>query len=296
MNSSWTYNTPNTVDYSRAWTTTVNSEMGIVETKPGDKSMGYQDLVVGRQRGSTSSTYTGNCAGVGDPRHYTMPCVDGWAYQLMQYDWENGGGKPLGQNTTTKLVAWGSPYGWLGASSYQSFDYSAPLNGTGDRSYATFIVLGPSCRYQGAACSGDGDVALTVRPVDALARATLSAFTAGALATSAPAGPGATQSKALVNGYNDTYAAYYLVPTGGNVAFKFTPAAGAQVDRPIFVLSGVTPTPTKLPVIKVGGTVLTVNTGKANSGAFVSYRSETSELWVTINQTLDAAVPISIAP
>jgi hypothetical protein len=295
MNSSWTYNTPNTVDYSRAWTTTVNSEMGIVETKPGDKSMGYQDLVVGRQRGSTSSTYTGNCTGLGDPREYTMPCVDGWAYQLMEYDWENGGDKPVGQDTTTKLVAWGSPYGWLGASSYSNFDYSASnLNGTGDRSYATFIVLGPRCRYQGAACTGDGDVALTVQSVDALAQATLSDFTAGAVATSAPAGPGATQTKALVNGYNDTYAAYYLVPASGNVAFQFTPAAGEPVDRPIFVLSGVTPT--KLPVITVGGSPRTVNTGAADSGAFVSYRSDTSELWITINQTLGAAVSIAIAP
>jgi hypothetical protein len=294
MNSSWTYTTPNTVDYSRAWTATVNAEMGIVETLPGDKSMGYQDGVVGRQRGSTSSTYTGNCSGFGDPRTYTMPCVDGWSYQLMEYDWENGGGKPVGQNTTTKLVAWGSPYGWLGSSSYNNFDYSATLDGTGDRAYATFIVLGPKCRYNGKACTGDGDVALTLQSVDALAQATLGTFTAGALATSAPAGPGATQTKTLVNGYNDTYAAYYFVPKGGHVAFTFTPASGEPVDRPIFVLSGVSPTPAKLPTITVGGSVLTVNTGTASSGAFVSYRSETSELWVTINQTLSAAVPISI--
>jgi hypothetical protein len=210
-------------------------------------------------------------------------------------DWENGGGKPLGQATTTKLVAWGSPYGWLGASSYENFDDSATLNGTGDRSYATFIVLGPRCRYQGAACTGDGDVAVTVRAVDALAQATLTTFTAGGLATSAPAGPGATQSKALVNGYNDTYAAYYVVPAGGKVAFKFTtPAAGAPVDRPIFVLTGVTPT--KLPVITVGGSPVTVNTGAADSGAFVSYRSDASELWITLNRTLGAAVSIAIAP
>jgi hypothetical protein len=296
MNSSWTYTTPNTVDYSRAWTATVNSEMGIVETLPGDKSMGYQDGVFGRERGATSSTYTVGCSGFSDPRTYTMPCVDGWSYQLMEYDWENGGGKPLGQDTTTKLVAWGSPYGWLGSSSFDNFDYSATLNGTGDRAYATFIVLGPKCRYEGTACSGDGDVALTVQSVDAFAQATMGAFTAGALATTAPAGPGATQTKPLVNGYNDTYAAYYLVPASGRVAFTFTPASSEPVDRPIFVLSGVTPTPTKLPVITVGGSPLTVNTGKASSGAFVSYRSETSELWVTINQTLGAAVPISIAP
>jgi hypothetical protein len=193
---------------------------------------------------------------LGDPRPYTMPCVDGWAYQLMEYDWENGGGKPLGQDTTTKLVAWGSPYGWLGSSSYDNFDFSATPNGTGDRSYATFIVLGPRCRYQGTAC------------------------TTGALATS-PAGPGATQSKALVNGYNDTYAAYYLVPSGGKVAFTLTPAAGEPVDRPIFVLSG---------------SPVTVDTGAADSGAFVSYRSDASELWITINQTIGSAVSIAIAP
>lgn len=297
LNSPWTWNTPGDVAFTRAWTASVNAEMGIVQTRPGDKEMGYQDRVYGRERGVTSAdAYTdkGDCTGLGDNRVYTVPCVAGWPYQLMNYDWDPTAGKPAGEATGTKLIAWGTPYGWLGASSFDLFDYSATADGRGDRSYATFLVLGPKCRYTaGGACDQPGDVENTISAVDALAAAAITSVGPGSLMTQAPKGPGAAETKMLSNGYDDTYAVYELQASGGAVAFTFTPAPGKPVDRPIFVVHGYSGT--ALPAISVGGTPRTVNTGDASSGAFVSLDTTTGTLWVTLNESLSTASPISIA-
>src|SRR5262249_26912883 len=127
LNSPWTYDTPNTVNFVQAWTAATNAEMGIVQSRTADKEMGYQDRVVGRERGCTSvQSYLNrsDCSGWSDYRHYIMPCVNGWPYQLMNYDWDPTAGKPVDEAAGTKLIAWGSPYGWLGASSFELFDYS----------------------------------------------------------------------------------------------------------------------------------------------------------------------------
>lgn len=294
--SPWTYDTPNAVNFTRAWTKTTNAEMGIVQTLPGDKSLGYGDYVVGRLRGKTSADAyptKGDCKAFGDARVYAMPCVNGWPYQLMNYDWDAGGAKPIAEATGTKLIAWGSPYGWLGASSFDLFDYSDTASGRGDRSYATFIVLGPKCRYEGAACTGDGDVSLVQGVVGALASAKLGPVTQGKVTASIAAGPGASEPKELVSGYNDTYAAFFLEPSQGSVAFTFNPAAGRPVHNPIFVLRNVDVG--NVPQILVGGEARSVNTGDADSGAFVSYSVERRELWVTLNETFAEATEISIA-
>src|SRR6516165_4618801 len=87
------------------------------------------------------------------------------AYQLMNYDWDPSASKPVDEATSTKLLAWGSPYGWLGASSFDLFDYSSGADGRGDRSYAMFIVLGPKCRFnpQSGRWDGKGHVRLPSR-------------------------------------------------------------------------------------------------------------------------------------
>jgi hypothetical protein len=127
LNSPWTYDTLNTVCFTHAWTATKNAEMGIVQTRVSDKEMGYQDRVVRCERGHTSAEdYPNkrNCAQFGgDDRKYVVPCVSGWPYQLMNFDWDPGSGKPPGDATGTKLIAWGSPYGWLAASSFDLFDF-----------------------------------------------------------------------------------------------------------------------------------------------------------------------------
>lgn len=298
LNSPWTYNEKNTVPFASEWTANVNAEMGIVETRPGDLEMGYPDRVVGRERGATSAiAYTDarDCSGFEDPRTYRMPCVNGWPYQLVNYDWDPAGDKPIGEATGTKLVAWGSPYGWLGASKFDLFDYSGAANGRGDRSFATFIVLGPHLRTDPTTGSRvpDGDVDRTVRQVEGYAAAAISDLTHGAVVTEAPRGPGATQRKTLVNGYNDTYAAFALRADANEVAFTLSPASDLPVQHPIFIVAKYKSR--SVPDIRVGGEPITVNDGTAASGAFVSIDEATDELWVTLNADLAKPTEISIA-
>jgi hypothetical protein len=293
LDSPWTYNTPNSVCFTQAWTANENGEMGIVQTRIADKEMGYQDRVVGRERGHTSAeTYLnkGDCTDFGsDNRTYAVPCVAGWPYQLMNYDWDPTAGKPADEPTGTKLIAWGSPYGWLGASSFDLFDYSATADGRGDRSYATFIVLGPKVRQGNDQA---GDVALTIKAVEALNAATISNVNPGSLVMQVAKGPGATQLKNLTNGYNDSYTAYYLNANDNQVAFTFTPAVGTFVNNPIYVVQNYTAQ--QLPKITVDDNPITVNVG-ADAGAFVSLNLATNELWVTVNASIHTAIRVQIS-
>jgi hypothetical protein len=170
LNSPWTYNTPNRVCFTHAWTKNKNAEMAIVQTRVTDKEMGYQDRVLGRERGHTSADdffNKGDCTSAGDNRNYVVPCVNGWSYQLMNFDWSLNTGKPPDRPTNTKLIAWGSQYGWLGAERFKLFDNSADADGRGDRAYATFIVLGPKFRF-GQGNDKVGDVEITIKAVEAL--------------------------------------------------------------------------------------------------------------------------------
>jgi hypothetical protein len=298
LNSPWTYDTLNTVNFVQTWTTITNAEMGIVQSRVSDKEMGYQDRVVGRERGHTSADNyldAGDCSGMGgDLRNYSLPCVNGWPYQLMNYDWDPGSGKPADEATSTKLLAWGSPYGWLGASSFDLFDYSTKADGRGDRAYGVFIVLGPKARFNSAngQWDGTGDVSWMIEAVEALAAATLDNVNPGLLVLEVPKGPEATEQKKIANGYNDTYAAYYLTAQNNQVAFNFTPAANRPIARPVFVIQDYTAV--GFPHVAVDGGTVTVNAGP-DSGAFVSIRRDKSELWVTLNTTLAKVTPIQIA-
>jgi hypothetical protein len=208
----------------------------------------------------------------------------------MNFDWDPTAGKPANEATGTKLIAWGSPYGWLGASSFDLFDYSATADGRGDRSYATFIVLGPKVRSNQGNDQA-GDAALTIQAVEALNAATLSDVHPGSLVTQVAKGPGASQLKTITNGYNDSYTAYYLNANGNQVGFTFTPAVGTVVNNPIFVVQNYTTQ--QLPTITVDGNPITVNVG-ADAGAFVSLNLASNELWVTVNAAVDTAMRVAI--
>jgi len=200
------------------------------------------------------------------------------------------GNKLANQTTTTKLIAWGSPYGWLGATSFNLFDYSATADGRGDRSYATFIVLGPKFRFnQGS--DQVGDVMIAIKAVEALNAATISNVNPGSLVTQVAKGPGSTQMKSITNGYNDIYTAYYLNASDNQVSFTFTPAVGTFVKNPIFVVQSYTAR--QLPRITVNGNPITVNIG-AEAEAFVSLNPATNELWTTLNVTIRSAIGVQV--
>jgi hypothetical protein len=293
--SPWTYNTANIVCFTQAWTANTNAEMGIVQTKLQDMEMGNPDRVEGRERGHVSTdafTNKGDCKAFVDNRVYTMPCVNGWPYQLMNYDWDPTTLKPAGEATGAKLIAWGTPYGYLGASSFDLFDYSGSADGRGDRAYATYIVLGPKCRFSGGTCDQSGEVANSIAEIEALCAATINNVTVGSVVTEVPKGPGATENKTIANGYNDTYAVYYLNATDNAVSFRYAPAAGKPVNKPIFVIQNYTLS--TAPRISVNGTELTINTGNSNSEAFVSHNLDKNELWITLNRMIDAAVDIAL--
>ncbi len=210
----------------------------------------------------------------------------------MNFDWDPTGGKPETEETGTTLMAWGTPFGWLGASDADLFDYSATVDGRGDRAYATFIALGPKCRFDSAGVcqTADGEVARTIRTVDALAAATVTA-TVGSVVSEIPRGPGATDTKPIANGYDDRYAVHALVADHDRVVFTVTPVA--PVAKPIFVIKNYGG---GMPTITVNGAPVSVNTGAADAGAFVSLDGEHRELWVTLDTDITAAATIAIEP
>ena len=97
-----------------------------------------------------------------------------------------------------------------------------------------------------------------------------------------------------MNGYNDSYAAYYLrASDDGRVAFSFTPASGTSVADPIFVVQNYTGGPK--PAIAVNDNPITVNAG-VGSGAFVSINRDANELWVTLKARLSTSTTLAIQP
>ncbi len=297
LQSSWSYNQPNRVPFVYASTASANAEMGIVRTLPGDKQMGMADRVYGRERGATSAMVYpgwGDCLGFGDPRVYVMPCVNGWPYQLMNYDWDAGAAKPVNEPTGTKLMAWGTPYGWLGASSFNVFDFSETADGRGDRCYATFIVLGPRGRFTPEPLAFDqpGDVSLVLDQVESLADATITDVSLGALVTEAPRGPLSDQARPIVNGYDDTYAVYRLRAGDAGLAFTFTPGAAA-VTSPVFVIENYAAR--HLPSIMLDGEAVFVN-ADVDADVYASLDQAGDRLWVTLNRTVDGPAVIRIMP
>ena len=294
LQSPWVYDIPNAVNFTQAWTANTNAEIGIVQTRVHDKEMGYPDRVVGRERGHTSAQNFPQKGECGDQRHYVMPCIWGWPYQLMNFDWEDPN-KPLDEPTTNTLVGWGSPYGWLGASSFFVMDGST-AGGGGDRSYAMFIVLGPHYRFNihsGEPHPEQGDVVITIKTVEALGAATISNVTAGSLVLEVPKGLGATEVKNILNGYNDNHAAYYLSAVGNQVGFTFNPANGQPVKNPLFVVQNYTAR--DLPNVSVDGVAITVNAGTKASEAFLSIDTTANELWLTLNRTVTVATDIRLS-
>ena len=136
-----------------------------------------------------------------------------------------------------------------------------------------------------------GDVATTIKSVEALNAATISDVNPGLLVTQAAKGPGTTQMKTFTNGCNDSSTAYYLNASDNPVAFTFMPAVGTFVKNPIFVVQHYTVL--QLPRITVNGNPSTVNIG-ADVDAWISVNPATNELWATVNAAVRTAIGVQI--
>jgi len=270
----WTYNQRTSVNYNKARPKTTPVEFGIVQTTQ-DPFVGYQDGVVGTFTGLTSAAAP-LCSHPGSAdNNAVMPCAFGWPYQMMQYSAADGSFAPT--PTTGKLMAWGTPYGYLGATSFSSFDYATTTSGTGQRSYATYIVWG---QY------GNGNPGNTSSATDPVESAKGTAAASGSVTTTINNSLGTITTSAalpgsllthplLANGWNETYGVFEItVASSGKSDVTFTNPGTTTMRRPIVVFDGYTGG--TQPLLKLNGTAL-------NSGVnyLASYDTDTKQLWVT---------------
>lgn len=269
MESSWTWNTPNTIPYVKLWTTAVDATMGSVLTQ----TISQQDA--GGYWGIGSWTHTsgdGNACTAAMEVAQVMPCDYNWPYQSINYSLTLGSSAA----TNNTRLAWGTEFGFLGQTSYEAnggTDYGGNgpnvfLPGYPKKSYSVYVVLGTH--------SG-GPVEAQVAQVENVQSMTLSAGI-GSVVSAGPAGVNRSDTVAYNPvGYNQIY---------GALAFS---AASNQLDANIAVGSGTLMNPMIIvsnytggaPQVTFNGTSLT-----ADVDYFASLRSGASELWITLNRNL----------
>ena len=277
LNSGWDWSQPNSgAAYNALYTQGTDAEMGIVGTRVISKqdAGGYQGA--DGLRGSTSATKS--CADAGDV--HTMPCPYQWSFQSVNYSF----GGP-NEATSSKRLAWGADWGYLGRSVYTPINnnYANTPGSFPRRSYSTFIVLD--------AHAGNPTKSLSAQ-MKVIDDTTLSA-TGATVAMSGIAGVGRTDT---VNyspvGYDHVYGTWEAsLNAGSSATLKFSVPAGKTLERPVIVLRGYSSTNAPSSV-KLNGTALT-----ADAGYFASVRSGSNELWLTLGSDLAGGLSsLQIAP
>lgn len=286
--TSWTNNTPSVANYTKAITTGTQSlEFGLVQTAP-DKFMGYSDFVAGRLDGKTSADYVVSAT---DPRHLAcpltnsvMPCSSYWPYQMMQFSGADG--SFAATRTGGKLMAWGTKFGWLGASSVLSYDGQSTATGQGDRSYSTFVVWG---RNGGLSANTDPVSAATSFVDAATAVVTRINGGIGAVATGGIP-PRANAVRSLpANGYDQTYGTFKLLVSANNkvdVTFSLPTTDTRVLQNPVVTFDGYVGA---APLLLWNGAVQT-----AGTDYHASYDNASKRLWVTFLKKVSAASPARI--
>lgn len=270
--TAWTYNVVDPINYNKAVpATTTNLEFGIVQTAR-DQYMGYPDFVQGRIVNSTLAAYGNACAA----NATKMPCAGFWPYQMM----ENGAGGVFGASPTTgKLMAWGTRYGWLGASTIDNFAYANPISATGERTYGTFIAWGRN----GAAVATNDPVNTAKAYANAASFYTTSAINGG-FGTIPPntANLGSITTRALpASGYNANYSAFEVNAASNKADVTYTlGAASPSLVNPIVIVNSYGGA---APAIKWNGTTLVSGTDY-----LASYDTQGQRLWVTLLKTIAA--------
>jgi len=262
LNSTWTWNTPNTVPYVKLWIASTDATMGIVQTQ----TMTQQDAGAGRNAfyhdltpywGKTSAQ--GNAGGADK-----MPWQDSWPYQATSFS--------IGSSTPSNntRLTWGASYGFLGQQTYDAHDIVVPSTPPGwpRKSYSSYIVLG--------AHSTDpvGNQVAQIETVQSLA---LSATT-GSVRTSGPAGINRSDTVTYAPaGWNHVYGALSFNASGNALDANIGVGAGT-LKKPLVIVSGYSG---GYPTVKLGGATLALD-----ADYFPSLRADAGELWLTLNANL----------
>lgn len=265
LNSSWTWDQPNSIPYVYLWTTNPDpdAEMGIVQTEDITKHDAASKFTSDFWN-NTSATKTG-C-----PGQYLMPCADyQWAYQAnadgTSTDPSGGGSKRL---------TWGTGYGFLGDSAYKGNDPNTNNVGWPRQSYSTRIVFGLH------------SISPTVAQVSQVENVMASTLTAsvGSVLTSGPGGVNRSDLRPYQPvGYNRVYATWDIdVGASANTATISLNAAGAGLKNPIFILHHRS---AGLPVsVTLDGVALSADTDYFATVDPANVDHADTRLWITIKR------------
>lgn len=265
LNSQWTWNTPNSVPWVKLWTAATDATMGIVQTQTlaqkdaGARNPWYHDI-----RPFWNTTSANGNAGDG----YVMPWQDSWPYQANAYS--------IGVSTPNNnpRLTWGTSYGFLGQTSYDTLNgLVATASGWPRTSYSTYIVLGTH--------SSD-PVGVQLAQIETLQTVVLAA-TVGSVATTGSAGVGRPDTMTYSPaGYDPVYAALTFNAAAGGIDATIGVGAGLTLNRPLLVIRNWTAGwPAEL---RLGGSVLV-----ADSDYHASLRSDSNELWITLNRNVSGS-------
>lgn len=253
FDSAWAYNQENTIPYVFSFTSTVDAEMGLVQTQPYTQHDGGGYWFFGSW-GKTSST-----VGAQDS---AMPEPSNWTYQINQFELNYRESEP----TRSKRLAWGTNYGAVGQVGYNAYGSEAEaLSGYPYQSYATFVVLGEH---------SSGPTARQVGQMEAVQGVTLT-VAEGSLVTAGSVGVGDPRElEYQLAGYDPRYA-----------LFRVRAAAGrARVDIS-FALGGLGAT--MLVIEDVDSTAVARVDGSEQ--VYQSYWAARRQLWVTVRGDLFSA-------
>jgi hypothetical protein len=263
LDSSWTWNTPNTVPYVKLWVASTNATMGLVQSQ----TMTQQDAGARNEFYHDVTAYWNQTSAQGDAGDgYAMPWQDAWPYQANSFSID------VGASNNNARLTWGTSYGFLGQTSYSVHDgVVASASGYPKKSYAVYVVLGPHTTGPVEAQRGE------VETIQTLA---LSA-SIGSVAASGPAGPARVDTITYAPaGYDPVRGALTFAATGNALDANIAVGAGT-LKHPLLVVRGTTAYPS---TVKLNGTTLV-----ADTDYFPSLRAGANELWLTLNRDLSGA-------
>jgi hypothetical protein len=264
LDSTWTWNTPNTVPYVKLWITSTNATMGIVQSQ----TMTQQDAGARNEFYHDVTAFWNHTSAQGDAGDgYAMPWQDSWPYQANSFSID------VGASNNNARLTWGTSYGFLGQSSYSVHDgVVTTASGYPRKSYSVYIVLGPDSASPVEAQRSE------IETIQTLAMTA----TVGSVATSGPAGPARADTMTYApSGYDPVHGALTFAAAGNALDANIAVGAGRTLAHPLLVVRSMSAYPS---TVKLNGSTLV-----ADTDYFPSLRAGANELWLTLNRNLSGA-------